>query len=292
MHATRWHPTIPSSYRELPRALCSGTDQGKDGLASRLERYKSRLTLCPFCVRFQYDKMSVTRQLIDLLSQAGSRFLKYNHCMMAWEELSDMATRDKVGHALRFANRVTRKPVVTAIKSLSSPPPRQQQSSQAATKIVLVPAIPKTEELPNFFFNGASQIEISSQEPVVLQSIPAASELAQQSSHSLCELNLSLGPVSHHASRTAAQEASRASLMANTLKIAGETLALLAVLRSSAATSSTRSVDFLNDLPTWSCLSPDHLSNDQQDDLSVLPTLEDSWDALDLMTNISPALLA
>jgi len=65
------------------------------------EKYQQALT--------KWDKTSVTRTIYDNLSQAGSRFLKYNEAQNFWEEISPMAARDKIGHALRFANRLIRR---------------------------------------------------------------------------------------------------------------------------------------------------------------------------------------
>ncbi|CAB9517899.1 expressed unknown protein [Seminavis robusta] len=65
------------------------------------DRYEQALT--------KFDKTSVTRNIFDSMSQAGSRFLKHNEDLDVWEEISPMAARDKIGHALRFANRVARR---------------------------------------------------------------------------------------------------------------------------------------------------------------------------------------
>jgi hypothetical protein len=64
------------------------------------------LTLTCFA---QFDKTSVSRTIYDALSQAGSRFLRHCESLDLWEELSPMSARDKIGHALRFANRNSRR---------------------------------------------------------------------------------------------------------------------------------------------------------------------------------------
>jgi hypothetical protein len=48
-----------------------------------------------------------------------SRFLKYNEVTELWEDVTPLAARDKVGHALRFANRIS---IKNKKKSLASPP--------------------------------------------------------------------------------------------------------------------------------------------------------------------------
>jgi len=55
----------------------------------------------------KFEKMTVTLTIYELLTKSNSRFLKWNKTHKTWEELSMMAARDKVGHALRYANRNT-----------------------------------------------------------------------------------------------------------------------------------------------------------------------------------------
>ena len=50
----------------------------------------------------------MTNGIYEHLTGKGGRFLNYNTKLHAWEELTAMAARDKVGHALRFANRKIR----------------------------------------------------------------------------------------------------------------------------------------------------------------------------------------
>lgn len=65
------------------------------------EKYASAAT--------RHQKCAITLQIYDLLAKTASRFLKYNDKMGAWEELPFMTARDKIGHALRFANRKSSK---------------------------------------------------------------------------------------------------------------------------------------------------------------------------------------
>ncbi|CAB9515312.1 expressed unknown protein [Seminavis robusta] len=51
----------------------------------------------------KYDKMQLTKEIYTLLSQE-SRFLKFNDKEKLWEEITPLQGRDKIGHALRFAN--------------------------------------------------------------------------------------------------------------------------------------------------------------------------------------------
>ena len=57
----------------------------------------------------KHDKTGVTREIYETLKATGARFLKFNSSLQVWEELSARAERDKVGHALRFANRGNRR---------------------------------------------------------------------------------------------------------------------------------------------------------------------------------------
>lgn len=51
----------------------------------------------------KYDKMCITKEIYEVLSQKA-RFLKYNDKDKLWEEITPLQGRDKIGHALRFAN--------------------------------------------------------------------------------------------------------------------------------------------------------------------------------------------
>ena len=51
------------------------------------------------------EKMNVTKEIYDNLGAQNSRFLKFNAKANGWEELSSLLARDKISHALRFANR-------------------------------------------------------------------------------------------------------------------------------------------------------------------------------------------
>ena len=56
----------------------------------------------------KYAKMTITKEIYEKVSQ-NSRFLKFNEKENIWEEISVMAGRDKIGHALRFSARATRR---------------------------------------------------------------------------------------------------------------------------------------------------------------------------------------
>lgn len=62
----------------------------------------------------KFDKTSVTREIYDALCGVGSRFLKYHAALGMWEEVTPTAARDKIGHALRFANRSNRRAAASA----------------------------------------------------------------------------------------------------------------------------------------------------------------------------------
>lgn len=55
------------------------------------------------------EKMAVTKEIYDSLSNQNSRFLKYSNDLQGWEEISSLLARDKISHALRFANRDKKK---------------------------------------------------------------------------------------------------------------------------------------------------------------------------------------
>merc|ERR1712232_716119 len=59
------------------------------------------------------EKMNVTKEIYDSLGSQNSRFLKYNAKAEGWEELSSLLARDKISHALRFANREKKAPVAS-----------------------------------------------------------------------------------------------------------------------------------------------------------------------------------
>ena len=61
------------------------------------------------------EKMSITRKIVATLNRLSCRFLKYNEELRCWQEISHVAARDKVSHALRFANRksTTKSSVIT-----------------------------------------------------------------------------------------------------------------------------------------------------------------------------------
>jgi hypothetical protein len=56
------------------------------------------------------EKMAVTKEIYDLLGSQNSRFLKFSTEAGGWEQLSSLLARDKISHALRFANREKKAP--------------------------------------------------------------------------------------------------------------------------------------------------------------------------------------
>lgn len=71
------------------------------------------------------SKMEVTKTVFDMLQ--SRRFLKWNDKTKQWEVLHPLSIRDKIGHALRFANR---KPKTSLMSSSSS----SSSASSAAKK--------------------------------------------------------------------------------------------------------------------------------------------------------------
>ena len=49
------------------------------------------------------EKMDITKEIVAILTGEGCRFLKYDFIKAGWRPLSVLASRDKVSHALRFA---------------------------------------------------------------------------------------------------------------------------------------------------------------------------------------------
>merc|ERR1712072_840494 len=47
----------------------------------------------------KHEKMKMTKEVVAILHKTGGRFLKYKDG--AWEEITNVAARDKVSHALR-----------------------------------------------------------------------------------------------------------------------------------------------------------------------------------------------
>jgi len=63
------------------------------------------------------EKMNVTKEIYDSLGSQNSRFLKFNADAKGWEELSSLLARDKISHALRFANREKKAPSTSKPRS-------------------------------------------------------------------------------------------------------------------------------------------------------------------------------
>lgn len=74
-----------------------GTQRYRQIIDSFLHQYAKALT--------RHSKMDLTRKIYEVLAMTGSRFLKYNRSEKAWQEVSFLIARDKIGHALRFQYR-------------------------------------------------------------------------------------------------------------------------------------------------------------------------------------------
>jgi hypothetical protein len=61
---------------------------------------------CHCCHHHLDESNQITKEIYDVLSQ-NSRFLKLNDQERLWEEITPLQARDKIGHALRFANHHT-----------------------------------------------------------------------------------------------------------------------------------------------------------------------------------------
>lgn len=83
------------------------------------------------------EKMNVTKEIYDSLGTQNSRFLKYNAKAEGWEELSSLLARDKISHALRFANREKKAPA-TASKPRSKKGHRRTGSDSSASTLPTV----------------------------------------------------------------------------------------------------------------------------------------------------------
>lgn len=84
----------------------------------------------------KFDKTSVTRDVYDAVRRTGARFLKYNKALQVWEEVSDTNARDKIGHALRFANRDMRRGTAVQCRSGHVTPPLTSKVEQCSTPIM------------------------------------------------------------------------------------------------------------------------------------------------------------
>jgi hypothetical protein len=74
---------------------------GSKDFRDAIERYVSRYQAADS----KYMKMEITKQIYQDLSQQSKRFLKFNTKEGVWQELNSSSVRDKIGHALRFANK-------------------------------------------------------------------------------------------------------------------------------------------------------------------------------------------
>lgn len=81
------------------------------------------------------EKMNVTKEIYDMLGNKNARFLKINNKQSkdkGWEELSSLLARDKISHALRFANR-EKKATATPKSTSSSPKSKSNKKSHRRT---------------------------------------------------------------------------------------------------------------------------------------------------------------
>lgn len=146
----------------------------------------------------KFDKMKVTKGIYELLTRANSRFLRYNEAQSSWEELSVLAARDKVGHALRFANRETN-------KSDSESNRRSDTQRKPIPPSSSKPLVQQTLELTRQGRSPCIPIDMNPNQPILNNS------QTRQDGSSLKE------PVQQDSN----------SLMATTLKLASDTMALL-----------------------------------------------------------------
>lgn len=117
-----------------------------------IESYRHRYSL----TKSKYEKMMITKAIYERFAHESCRFLKFNDSTMVWEELSAMAARDKVGHALRFANRSKRRKTKNSecpatVDSLLAEFPLDERPSSLSimgSAILSIPqATPKEQEL-------------------------------------------------------------------------------------------------------------------------------------------------
>lgn len=113
----------------------------------------------------KYDKMCLTKQIYQELTQK-SKFLKFNDKEKVWEEISPLAGRDKIGHALRFANNHLSSN--KGKKSRKATPKRQgsfsSSSATSGTTATTAPTPSKAELV-------ASLVEVAKDEPKVWDSL-------------------------------------------------------------------------------------------------------------------------
>jgi hypothetical protein len=90
--------TISGKSRECVNS--PGSIRFRNIIDSYVEQYADAVS--------KVDKMAITKVIYLKVSET-SRFLKFDDKEKAWVEISSMAARDKVSHALRFASRETRR---------------------------------------------------------------------------------------------------------------------------------------------------------------------------------------
>ena len=107
-------------------------------------------------------KMKITKNIVDRLqNEHGCRFVKFNTDSAAWVELSRVESRDKVGHALRFAIKGSKKTQLTrrCRRSSATKRPKKIKSNEEPTirsMTSVVSAISLTSRCPSINFRSSS----------------------------------------------------------------------------------------------------------------------------------------
>jgi hypothetical protein len=114
----------------------------------------------------KYDKMCITKEIYEVLSQKA-RFLKFNEKEKLWEEITPLQGRDKIGHALRFANNHNATTKATKSKRSRKALKRQgsfsSTSATSGTSSAIAPPS-KAEMVKNL-------VEVAIEEPKVMDAI-------------------------------------------------------------------------------------------------------------------------
>ncbi|CAB9497620.1 expressed unknown protein [Seminavis robusta] len=83
----------------------------------------------------KHKRASITREMYDTITQASIRFLKFNDERKGWEEITSTEARDKITHALRFAQKKRRRK--TPQRQGSDSTHRSETSTTSATSLDL-----------------------------------------------------------------------------------------------------------------------------------------------------------
>ncbi|KAL7568207.1 hypothetical protein ACA910_004208 [Epithemia clementina (nom. ined.)] len=95
-------------------------------------------------------KMKITKNIVDRLhDELGCRFVKFDNSTAAWVELSRIESRDKVGHALRFAIKGSKNNSKNTRRSTVAKrgPKKKSVVNQQQSWISTSPAASLTQEL-------------------------------------------------------------------------------------------------------------------------------------------------